>query len=336
MYRLSTDEIREAERFDQWRDAARSMQGVTEHWDARFEGAFRGAVELRQIGSLRRSRVTSATSFSQRSERSIANVSFGSYVIYREVGAGSLFDNGCASFELRRDELMVLDFDAPCTFFSPQGFAYDMLMLPKTFVDPHLLFRRRPLALRLSGRPGLEALAASYYHAVLREWDEMSGDEIASAADALGRLIGVAAGAVAEEHAEAIARARLRKLNATSTPISPNPCSPRERRGGVETVGTHAPWSVRTARRFLRGASASASPRGMPPCADRRSVAAGDRRRLRLGVRQLAELLSRLPGGVRHVARRSQAGGAGQRVVSIRRDAEARKVRRAGYRGSAK
>ena len=212
MYRLSTDEIREAERFDQWRDAARSMQGVTEHWDARFEGAFRGAVELRQIGSLRRSRVTSATSFSQRSERSIANVSFGSYVIYREVGAGSLFDNGRASFELRRDDLMVHDFDAPCTMTAPQGFACEMLMLPKNFVDPHLLFRRRPLALRLSGRPGFEALAASYYRALLREWDAMSGDQIAAAADALGRLIGVASGAVAGEHVEAIATARLAEV----------------------------------------------------------------------------------------------------------------------------
>ena len=60
MFRLSTDEIREAERFDQWRSCAQLMQGVTEHWVARSEGAFRGAVEVCVAGSLRRSRVTSA------------------------------------------------------------------------------------------------------------------------------------------------------------------------------------------------------------------------------------------------------------------------------------
>ncbi len=209
MFRLSTDEIREAERFDQWRSCAQLMQGVTEHWVAGSAGAFRGAVEVRVAGSLRRSRVTSAASLSQRAERSIADASFGSYLIYREVGAGSLFDNRRASFELWRDELMVHDFDAPCAMTAPSGFACELLMLPKTFVDPHLSVRRRPLALRLSGRPGLEALAANYYRAFLREWDVMSRDEIAAAADAFGRLLGVAAGAVAGEHAEAIATARL-------------------------------------------------------------------------------------------------------------------------------
>ena len=212
MYRLSTDEIREAERFDLWRESARSMHGVTEDWDARSESAFRGAAEVSMAGSLRRLRVTSAVSVSRRGERDIAELAHGAYMIFRETGAGSRFDNGRTSFELRRDHLTVMDFDAPCTLAAPHGFDCELMILPKTFVDPHLLLRKRPLALQLSGRPGFEALAAAYYRSLLREWDAISGDQIASAADALGRLIGVASGAIADEHAEAIARARLAEV----------------------------------------------------------------------------------------------------------------------------
>lgn len=174
-YRLSTDEIGEAERFDQWRVHARSMHGVCEEWDGRAESAFCGAAELSVAGAVRRLRVKSATAVSRRGKRDIADLPLGGYLIMREIGGGGLFDNGRASLELRRDELLVVDFDAPCTLAAPHGFACEMLLLPKTLVDPHLSLRKRPLALQLAGRPGVEALAASYYHALVREWDEMEG-----------------------------------------------------------------------------------------------------------------------------------------------------------------
>jgi len=63
--------------------------------------------------------------------------------------------------------------------------------------------------MKLSGRSGVDALAAGYLEILTRQWDSISTDAMESAADTLCRLIGLACGAAAMEHPGAVQTGRL-------------------------------------------------------------------------------------------------------------------------------
>lgn len=208
-YRVSTDGVREAERFAFWRDMARAVQGLNEEWDAPGGAIFHGEVQVCAKGPLQRLRLHSATTTSRRAESGIADRPLGAYMICRELGDMSGFDNGRVSLVARRNELMVVDADMPCALTAPTGVNCEVLLLSKALVDPHLAVRKRPLGRMLNAGSGVEALAASYFQSLINEWDAIGEREIGAIADSLGRLIGVACGAAVGEHDDAMADARL-------------------------------------------------------------------------------------------------------------------------------
>jgi AraC-like DNA-binding protein len=63
--------------------------------------------------------------------------------------------------------------------------------------------------MRLSGRRGVEALAAGYLDALTRNWDSIPEQTMGPVADTLARLIGIACGATAEDQPDAIRTGRL-------------------------------------------------------------------------------------------------------------------------------
>jgi len=81
--------------------------------------------------------------------------------------------------------------------------------VPKALLTPHLPALGRPLSMVLSGRRGVDALAASYLGALTRNWDSIPAASMHPAADTLARLIGIDCGAAAAEQPDAVQTARL-------------------------------------------------------------------------------------------------------------------------------
>ena len=79
-----------------------------------------------------------------------------------------------------------------------------MLIVPKSMLEPHLPARGRPVAVLLSGRSGVEALAASYLDALTRNWDNIPETAMGAVTDTLARLIGIACGAAAGAQPDAV------------------------------------------------------------------------------------------------------------------------------------
>lgn len=209
IYRVSTEAVREGERFAFWRDAARTVQGLTEEWRALKGSIFHGEVLAKAKGPLQQLRLRSATTISRRAEAGIADRPLGAYMISRECGEISEFTNARTSIISRRNEFLVVDADTPCAMHAPGGVDCAVLLLPKALVDPHLATRMRPLGRALTARAGVDALVASYLHSLFNEWEAISEREIGPVAESLGRLIGVACGAALGEHDDALADARL-------------------------------------------------------------------------------------------------------------------------------
>ena len=63
--------------------------------------------------------------------------------------------------------------------------------------------------MRLSGRNGVDALAASYLETLTRNWDSIPEATMGPVADTLARLIGIACGAAAAEQPDAVRAGRL-------------------------------------------------------------------------------------------------------------------------------
>lgn len=208
-YRISTDAVTETERFEFWRETAETTRGLTEEWAQTSDPGFSANGQFDIRAGLFLSCGASSSTTSRRRERGIADFPSGGYLIYRELGDGCTYDNGRQTLSLRRNDLMVVDYDSPGAMHSRAGFRTQMLLLPKAMLEPHLTTRARPLAVKLTGRPGLQALAASYFQSFVDQWDAIGANRIGAAADTLGRLIGVACGGAHEEHLEAVADARL-------------------------------------------------------------------------------------------------------------------------------
>lgn len=76
-------------------------------------------------------------------------------------------------------------------------------------IDPHLPALGRPLLMRLSGREGVEAFAATYLETLTPNWDYLPETTTTPVAGTLSRLIGVACDSAAVEQPDAVRVGRL-------------------------------------------------------------------------------------------------------------------------------
>jgi AraC-like DNA-binding protein len=109
----------------------------------------------------------------------------------------------------RTGDLVVYDSHLPFETQPRDGYLLTMWLLPRALLEPHLPALGRPLATILSGRSGVEALAASYLDALTLNWDSLSEAAMEPVADTLARLIGIACGAAAAEQPDAVRAGRL-------------------------------------------------------------------------------------------------------------------------------
>ena len=224
-------------------------------YDLRPRGAaqsFDSAVEFKRSPLLSIARMSCDIGTAVRHEREISDRYTGSFIMYREDAPATNFVLRGKETLVRRGEWVIGNYDLPHTAQSATSFNYEVARFPREFILPHLPVLARGRFLKLTGRPGAEALAISYFYEIRRNWERLDEREIAEAADTLARLIGIASGARPDEHTDAVRLGRLARLKTTSTATSTTRRSrPRRRRSpsGLR-FAPRRPASSRPARAF--------------------------------------------------------------------------------------
>ncbi len=309
-FHVSTDSLAERDRFAAWADAVHTTLGLDAEPSPDTSPAFRANLSGRSHGPLLNLSVAADAHRIAHRGRSIAPSAGGGYRIYREASAGAWFRLPNMEGVTRTGDIVVYDTAVPLETQPRNGFLLEMWVMPKALLEPHLPALGRPLATILSGRSGVEALAASYLDTLTRNWDSIPEAAMAQVADTLGRLIGIACGAAAAEQSDAIRAGRLveAKRHIDRHLADPN-LSPalvasamgiavRTLHAAFEPTGTSFARHVQRRRlEECRAALRNDSGRAVTDIA------------FAWGFQQPVRFLSRLPGGVRHGAGRSAGGG---------------------------
>jgi AraC-like DNA-binding protein len=205
----STDGVAEADGFAFWREEFLPPLGIAAEPDPAVSGPFRAKIAHRTHGPLRHVKTEADPHLVMRRPREIARQARQGYSIYHELGDGCWFGYAGKEFVTNTGDLVITDADAPWESRSFRRYQLETLLVPKILLDPHLPRLDRPVAVRLSGRTGAEALAADYFKSLMREWDRLDPPTMHAMADTFCRLIAVACGAAIDEQPDAARAARL-------------------------------------------------------------------------------------------------------------------------------
>lgn len=210
LFTWSTDRFAERDGFAVWREELLPPLGIGAEPVPSETGRFHATMTYREKGSLSHAKVRADPHLIMRRPREIARRVRRGYSVYREFGPGCWFRYAGSEFVTNTGDLVVTDADMPWESHTlGRDYRLEALLLPKTMLDPHLPRRRRPMAVRLTGRSGAEAIAADYHRSLTREWDRLDPAMFDAMADTFCRLLALTCGAAAGDHGEAIRDARL-------------------------------------------------------------------------------------------------------------------------------
>src|SRR5262249_50050428 len=143
---LSTDDVPEAERFCYWRAlVGDGLIAARVERDEDQEGAFNGRVIRFSGGSIARTRCRADGRSGFRGSGDIARRSWPDhFFFYREFGAGTWFGWDRGELVTRRGALVIGDPTAPFAAKPQANIDFDLWVLPRKLLDPHLPESRRP------------------------------------------------------------------------------------------------------------------------------------------------------------------------------------------------
>jgi AraC-like DNA-binding protein len=208
---LSTDDVPEAERFSHWRAAVSDgLIGVRIERDKGEERPFNGQLIAFRGGSIARGRCRADGHSSFRERRHIVRRSWDDhFFLYREFGAGSWFGWDRAELVTRPGELVIGDPIVALAAKPRADFDYELWVLPRNLLDPHLPASRRPRSLVLTGSAGLDGMIKAYLDSFAGQFEALDDRGVDLVADNFCRLLAVACGSSAGEHQEPLRLARL-------------------------------------------------------------------------------------------------------------------------------
>jgi len=206
---ITTDDVPEQDRFDLWSHAVFSTLAITAQPLPGAEGPFRARFSARSRGPLLNCAFDSDGFHATRQRREIAYRQWHVYRVYREASAGVSFRIAGQEVVSATGDLLVADADALFEARPVDRYADESWLLPKALLEPHLPIVARPLTMKLSGRTGVDALAASYLETLTQNWDSIPEATMGPVTDTLCRLIGIACGAAADAQPDAVRAGRL-------------------------------------------------------------------------------------------------------------------------------
>lgn len=206
---ISTDDVPEQHRFDNWDAMLQDTLGMNARPLADPQGPFQANLSLSSSGPLFSLTIEGDGHCIVRDTATIAQRYLNAYWVYREVGAGARIAHAGNELVATTGNLIIADADVKCEVRPMGRYGHSVLLVPKPVLDPYLRAPGRPMLTLLSGLHGVEALASSYLDALARNWDGIGAETMGAVADTLCRLIGVACGAAAANHPDAVRAGRL-------------------------------------------------------------------------------------------------------------------------------
>jgi AraC-like DNA-binding protein len=199
----STDAVASHERFDYWREVrARNLFGVTAELDREKHAGFRGEFSVQRVGSAALVEMHASSYRVRRSEDDIARAPSDSFCIYQQLGGASWFDAGRGGeFITRAGSFATSYTDLPyaTTPTTDEGFHLRLVKIPFGLCQPGAL-RAADLAPRpLMAEPGLQALVASYFNALVEQAPYLTGAAADMAVQTLAQLAFAARGVASLE-----------------------------------------------------------------------------------------------------------------------------------------
>jgi AraC-like DNA-binding protein len=211
---ISTDNVPESDRFSYWREAVfNGLIGYSVERDKDQDHPFTGQVLGLRRGSIAyvRSRADGCMVF--RRSGDIARRNWGDhFTLYRERGAGAWFGWDRGEIVTRPGDLVIRETTLPFAAKARTTYDYDMLLLPRKLLDPHLPVSRRPRNLVVPAFGGVARIAKAYMDAFAGQIEALDDPEVGLVADNFCRLLAVLFGAGAGEQHEPIRLARLEEV----------------------------------------------------------------------------------------------------------------------------
>ena len=207
---ISVDDAPEHDRFEMWRAAIFSTLAISAQPMPDAKGPFRARFSARSSGPMLHCSFQSDGFHAVRRSQEVAFRQWDGYRIYCESSPGVSFRIAGRQMASSPGDLIIADADAMFEALPVDSYYSDeSWLIPKPLISAHLPALGRPLVMRLSGRSGVEALAASYLQSLTRNWDSIPEASMATVADTLARLVGIACGAAAAEQPDAVRAGRL-------------------------------------------------------------------------------------------------------------------------------
>jgi AraC-like DNA-binding protein len=208
---ISTDNVPKADRFSYWRDAiSDGLIGFSVERNKDEDRPFNGEVLGLRSGSIAyvSSRADGCPVF--RRPGDIARRSWGDhFTLYRERGAGAWFGWDRGEIITRPGDLVIGETTLPFAASARTTYDYDLLLLPRKLLDPHMPVSRRPHTLVLPASGAVTGIAKAYMDAFAGRIEALDDREVGFVADNFCRLLAVACGAGAGEQHEPIRLAQL-------------------------------------------------------------------------------------------------------------------------------
>jgi AraC-like DNA-binding protein len=210
---LSVDHLPASNRFAFWREEwCQATVGVTGELDECAGKDFRARATSWMGRHVIRLRCQTSPFRVSRSAREINQRGWEDWIwLYQELSEGNLFEHAGNEFVTRRGDLLLMDPTIPFTNQARSAHDYRRWFLPRTWVEPHFSFERRPLSLHLTGSNGLDALVRSYLEALNETVDTLNHLQQSAVIDNFCSLLAVTCCVSAGPQQEAVRAAKLQQ-----------------------------------------------------------------------------------------------------------------------------
>jgi AraC-like DNA-binding protein len=208
---LSTDNVREAERFPYWiEQIGDGLVGVSAERNKDQETPFSGEV-VGTIGeTLARIRYRCDGYQVFRRRHDIARRGWGEHIfVVRDFGVTDWLGHDGRESVTRQSDLMILDPTVPASLEPRVDFDAELWFLPRDLFYPHMPVSHQPRLVLPGSSGGFAGIVNAYLDAFAAQLDTLDDREAGLVADNFCRLLAVACGAAAGDHQEAIRLARL-------------------------------------------------------------------------------------------------------------------------------
>jgi AraC-like DNA-binding protein len=206
---IDTATVDPARQYDWYTTRLEEVFGIRSEPVLTHAGRYRARIDVLARAPLTHMTFKAENNGGIRQRRQIAQVEWGHYCVYRELGDGILFELAGRDFATSRGDIVVYDGDAVMRSRAKHSFDHAIWMLPRATLDPHLPRLPRPLVVHIPASLGLTGLAVAYLDALAAPFGALDDDQANLVADNLARLIAIACGAASRPHGEAIRSARL-------------------------------------------------------------------------------------------------------------------------------